>query len=155
MVGATGGLAPAGSTTVRKLGPHDLTGLRALAAAGPDVPVAVISASEFAAWLDGGCCFVAEIDGQIVGCLLVQPISYFDDVPLTVWVDRVLVRPATPYRNVAAALLRAFGAWGRGARVRAALTRIETGDANARSALRQAGFVSHATGALVWRFADS
>jgi GNAT superfamily N-acetyltransferase len=94
-------------------------------------------------------------DGEPVGCLLAQPISYCDDAPLTVWVDDLAVRPERRRRGVATALYRAFGAWASGVGVRAALTRVPPDDPAARALHRRVGFAAHATGALVWRFDDA
>ncbi|MDQ3779356.1 MAG: GNAT family N-acetyltransferase [Chloroflexota bacterium] len=151
---------------IRRLRLNDLATFRLIAGTGahhaetsvrssPAFPFAErwreMSSATFAAYAASGCSYLAEVEGQLVGYLLAQPISYQDGSPLTIWVDAIAVHPSYQRQQIGTALYHVLGAWARTAGVKAILTRINTANEAAVALHQRAGFEPHGTGAIVWR----
>lgn len=152
--------------TIRLLRLTDLATLRLIAGTGahqPDTSVRSspafqfgerwreMSSATFAAYAASGCSYAAEMEGQLAGYLLAQPISYQDGSPLTIWVDAIAVHPDYQRQQIGTALYHVLGAWARTAGVKAILTRVDPANAAAVALHQRVGFEPHGTGAIVWR----
>lgn len=151
--------------TIRPLRPHDDAlfgatantrsgiGTQARSPALPRVPEPFgdLTLATFASYALSGCSYVAEVDGQLVGYLFAQPISYHDGTPLTIWVDAIAVHPNHRRQQIGIALYHALGAWARTVGVKAILTRVDPDNLAAARLHRRVDFERHGTGAIVWR----
>jgi len=158
--------APTTTPAIRLLRPSDHATFRALAAPHAHQPGAAhhspspvpygerwreLSAATFDAYVATGCSYIAEVDGQLAGYLLAQPISFSEGKPLTIWVDDLAVHPDHHGPSIGAALYHALGTRARGEGVKAILTRLDTNSEAALTLHQRIGFEPHGTGAIVWR----
>lgn len=99
------------------------------------------------------CALVAVSDqaGQVIGCLLAEPIAYDDARPLTLWVDALVVAPSFRRRGVARMLYCTLGDRARASGAKGILTRLPAEDNGALRLHQRVGFKPHAGDALLWR----
>lgn len=138
---------------IRPAQPDDEPALRALDEAATSVAAPPVSfPSAFAAYLEDGGSFVATVGDVVVGYLLALPLAYDGDVPLTLWIEAIVVHPTWRRRGVATALYHALGTWAQSSGVAAALTLLPADNLAALALHRRVGFTPHRDELALWRF---
>jgi L-amino acid N-acyltransferase YncA len=113
-----------------------------------------ITPDAFAFYVGTGCSLVAEVDGEITGYVLAQPLRHFDLESLAFWVEDISVHPSHHRRGIATQLYQHLAESGRAAGATVILAGIHADNAASLAMHRRVGFDIYTTKTAVWRLGD-